>query len=72
MGCETRLEGLTADIRAVRAASRNADVGVMVGGPMFVARPEYALLVGADATATDGRNAVREAELLVARIAERR
>jgi len=72
VGCETRLEGLTDDIRAVRAASRNADVGVMVGGPMFVARPEYALLVGADATATDGRNAVREAELLVARIAERR
>lgn len=72
VGCEGRIETLATDIRAIRAASRNADVRVMVGGPMFVARPEYALLVGADGTATDGRNAVREAEVLVARIAERR
>jgi methanogenic corrinoid protein MtbC1 len=39
-------------------------VAVMVGGPVMVANPEAAGLVGADATAADGRYAVLQAERL--------
>ena len=72
VGCGARLEGLAADICAIRGASRNAAIKVMVGGPTFTEHPEYALLVGADGKAADGRSAVRDAEMLVARIAEKR
>lgn len=48
-------------IQALRRASRNRSVGVLVGGPIFVERPETAALVGADATAVDGRQAVLQA-----------
>jgi hypothetical protein len=34
----------------------------MVGGPVLVARPELAVLMGADATAVDGPMAVLRAE----------
>ena len=62
VGSETRLEEVTAIINAIRLASRNREVGVLVGGPIFVARPELVELVGADATAIDGAMAVRRAE----------
>ena len=60
------LDALASVIRAVRRASRNRGVGVMVGGPVFVAHPEMAALVGADATAADGRHAVMQAQNLLA------
>jgi methanogenic corrinoid protein MtbC1 len=66
VSCETRLEGLAATIHSIRRASRNRGVGVMVGGPVFVARPELAALVGADASAVDGRQAALQAESLLA------
>jgi hypothetical protein len=49
-------------IRAIRQASLNRSVGIMTGGPLLVARPELAVLMGADATALDGPMAVRCAE----------
>lgn len=64
-GGDTHIAALAATIRAVRRASRNRAVGVLVGGPAFVARPELAALVGADATAADGRQAVLQAQSLL-------
>jgi MerR family transcriptional regulator, light-induced transcriptional regulator len=66
VGSVLKLEELKFAIRAVRQESRNKNVTVMVGGPIFVAHPEYVDLVGADMTAADGRDAVIFAEELVA------
>jgi len=66
VGCERRLELLGADIRSLRATSRNRAVRVMVGGPVLVTHPEYAAVVGADGMALDAREALRVAERLVA------
>lgn len=65
VGCERHLDTVAATIRAVRRASRNRSIGVMVGGPMFVEQPELVSLVGADATAVDGRQAVLQAHHLL-------
>ncbi len=59
---ETRIDVLTDTIRAIRRASRNRGVGIMVGGPILIDKPELAALVGADATAVDGQQAVTRAE----------
>jgi methanogenic corrinoid protein MtbC1 len=69
--CDTRLEALASGIHAVRRASRNPAVGVLVGGPVFVEHPELATLIGADATAVDGRQATLQAESLLALFATR-
>lgn len=62
MGSETRVDDVAVIIRAIRHASLNREVGILVGGPVLVARPELAALVGADATASDGPMAVQRAE----------
>ncbi len=62
LSADTRLDALAASIRAVRRASRNRGVGVLVGGPVFVDHPELVSLVGADATAIDGRQATLQAQ----------
>ena len=67
--CDRHLDALIACIRAVRGASCNRAVGVMVGGPVFVEHPEIAALVGADATASDGRHAPVQAQALLATLA---
>jgi len=59
---ETRLDAVAALIRTLRRSSRNAAVCIMVGGPLFTCKPELARQVGADATAFDGRQAVRQAQ----------
>jgi methanogenic corrinoid protein MtbC1 len=59
---ETRIDVLTETIRSIRRASRNRAVGILVGGPVLIDRPELAALVGADATAVDGAQAVLRAE----------
>ena len=71
IGCGTRLDALSSCIRSVRRASRNQEIGVMVGGPMFIEHPELVALVGADATAIDGRQAVLQAQTLVDMLAHR-
>ena len=68
-GSQSLLANLDATIRAVRRASRNPLVGVMVGGPMFRHNPELALRVGADATAEDGERAAQRAESVCALLA---
>jgi len=62
VGNEAQLGEVSAMIRAIRGVSRNRAVGVLVGGPVLVCRPELALTVGADATAADGPQAVLSAE----------
>ncbi|WP_439595523.1 cobalamin B12-binding domain-containing protein [Falsiroseomonas sp.] len=66
LACEDRLEVLATAIREVRRASRNPQIGVLVGGRVFIDRPELAALVGADATAADGQQAALKAETLLA------
>jgi MerR family transcriptional regulator, light-induced transcriptional regulator len=63
--CENRIDALSAIIRRVRRASQNPDIGVMVGGPLFAKRPALVALVGADATAADGKQAALQAQNLV-------
>ena len=65
VACSDRLETLAANIREIRRISRNRAIGVMVGGPPFLAHPQLAGMIGADATATDGRQAVRQAQSLL-------
>jgi methanogenic corrinoid protein MtbC1 len=62
----SRMETLATSIRRVRRASRNPAVSIMVGGPAFIDQPELVALVGADATAVDGRQAALQAEALLA------
>ena len=66
LACEDHLGSLALLIRDVRRASRNAGVGILVGGPLFVDRPDLVALVGADATAADGRQATLQAETMLA------
>jgi methanogenic corrinoid protein MtbC1 len=66
VGSANTLDRLAATIRTVRRRSSNAEIGILVGGPIFVAQPELVALVGADATATDGRHAVQQAHALLA------
>jgi methanogenic corrinoid protein MtbC1 len=61
---EALLESLTGSIRAIRRASMNRTIGILVGGRIFAERPELVALVGADAAASDGRSAVVQAERL--------
>ena len=65
IGSDTRLPWLQETIAAVRAGSRNTGLGVLVGGPPFVARPELASQVGADGTARNGKEAPLVAERLM-------
>lgn len=62
---ECRLEALAGLIREIRRASLNTQIGIMVGGRAFTEQPELAALVGADATASDGLQAVLKAETLL-------
>jgi methanogenic corrinoid protein MtbC1 len=71
VSCEQHLEGLGSVIRAIRRASRNPSIGVMVGGLPFIDRPERVALVGADATAADGRQATLQAQNLINLLASR-
>lgn len=63
--CVDHVEALPRVISALRTHSRNPNLGIMVGGNAFVGHPEWAIECGADATATDGRQAVMVAETLV-------
>jgi methanogenic corrinoid protein MtbC1 len=70
VSCEVQLDVLVSTIRLIRRASRNQAVGILVGGPVFVEHPEMVPLVGADATAVDGRQAPIQAENLLALISK--
>ena len=51
-------------IKAIRERSCNKSIGVMVGGPVFIKRPELAMRVGADAAAVNAPAAVFLAQKL--------
>jgi methanogenic corrinoid protein MtbC1 len=65
LGAEVHLDALAACIRSVRRQSRNPDVAIMVGGPIFSEWPAYVVQVGADGVAIDGRKAPTLAEQLI-------
>lgn len=69
VGATDQISPLTSTIAAVRKASRNRHMGVMVGGPVFVAFPDSVAECGADATASDARQAIAMAERLVLSVA---
>jgi MerR family transcriptional regulator, light-induced transcriptional regulator len=56
---EVMIEPLLAAIKTVRAHSRNADVKIIVGGHIFVERPELVQSCGADAYGADAPATVR-------------
>jgi methanogenic corrinoid protein MtbC1 len=57
VGSAEKVGWLAPCIRSVRKHSRNRQVRVLVGGPLFVEQPHRVGEVGADGTAADARNA---------------
>lgn len=66
LGCVEYLDPLTDLIKRTRAASRNRDIVIMVGGRLFADFPEHALKLQGQAIVTDGVHAVGTAERIVA------
>ena len=66
IGADLHLQPVRSVIFALRRASRNPHVGVMVGGPLLLDRPQLVSEVGADFTAADARQAVERADAFVA------
>lgn len=67
ISCDCHIATTPSVIQALRKASRNRRLCVMVGGRVFVGRGELADAVGADGTAPDARAAVQVAGALVDR-----
>jgi methanogenic corrinoid protein MtbC1 len=65
VSCDCNIGPLRSAIAALRKASRNPQVCVMVGGRIFNADPDLAAHVGADGTAPDARTAPKVADDLV-------
>lgn len=63
--CEMPPERIAGEINALRKASKNPQVVVLVGGGLFNQNPELVKTVGADATAADGKAAVEIGRRLV-------
>ena len=66
LGDATRLDALAACIKQIRLAALNPTISILVGGPLFLAHPEYVSYVKADAASTDGAQAPTVAARLVA------
>ena len=67
--CDARTEDVAATITAARKASRNPGLLILVGGRLFVERPDLVSLVGADATAATGGDALLIADSALKRLA---
>lgn len=65
LSAERHVDDLTRQIRRIRRKSRNRNIGVLVGGKVFVEHPEWAAKVGADAVALDEQEAIRQADQIV-------
>lgn len=72
LSCDTKFDALVAAIRAIRRASCNRAIGVMVGGRLFVERPEMVPLSGADVSSVDARDATTQVRNLLSLLAGRR
>ena len=55
---DTKLDDVSKTIEVVRGASRNPDVLVLLSGSLFIERPSLVALVGADAAASNGSEAL--------------
>lgn len=67
LGAEVHLQQLADAIAAVRQASCNRNITVLVGGPLFGANPDLAKRVDADGMTIDGREAPSLADRLIER-----
>lgn len=65
LNSDRHLQPLARTIPALRRASRNPDIVILVGGRVFSERPELAQDVGADGTAADGELAVALADTIL-------
>lgn len=65
---DRRLDELKKDIGAIRRDSRNARVGIMLGGPMVVAEPALVASMGADMMCADAVSAPQLARNLIAQM----
>jgi MerR family transcriptional regulator, light-induced transcriptional regulator len=65
ISCDVCMSELRQLIPAIRRASANKTLRIMVGGPIFNGRPEFALELGADGTASDGPTALIQARRMV-------
>lgn len=72
LSSESGLDPLARAIRGIRRHSRNRGVGILVGGATFAGSPERIARVGADASALDPRQAVKQAHDLLALLAAAR
>ncbi len=68
LAAEIHLDALEQVIAAVRRASANPDIVILVGGPLFSEHPDWVQRVGADATASNGREAPVVAKQWLARV----
>ncbi len=66
VSAEAHVPPLARALPRLRRASRNASLAIMVGGPVFTARPDLARDIGADATAANGVQATWVAENMLA------
>ena len=62
----THIDALAKTIKVLRARSLNPHIGIMIGGPMVVAKPELVEHIGADGTASNAASAVILAKKLLA------
>jgi methanogenic corrinoid protein MtbC1 len=65
ISCDFSNDGLKALIGEMRQSSRNPEIAILVGGRAFQANWELAAVVGADATAVDGRDAIVQTSRLL-------
>ena len=64
---DNQLDAISAGIRRIRRGSPNPSVGIIVCGQIFLDRPDFARLVGADHVATDPLSSLSQAEQLVSK-----
>ena len=65
---ERRIDELKKGICDIRRDSRNRDVGIMLGGPMVITRPELVATLGADMMSADATTAPQQARCLIERM----
>jgi len=65
VSAEVNLDGVAKLISKLRRVSSNPALGVLVGGPIFASKPQLIKELGADATAVDARQALKQAESLL-------
>ena len=65
----TDMQDVALTIDKVRRASRNPDLFVLVSGSPFIERPDLVPMVGANAVASNGREALHVAEIGVQHLA---